>query len=382
MKTDGNPLHGSYFDLAAAKHPDLESPSSGQRRTRRLMNPRGGRFGVLPVVLSGALAGVAWLVIALKPEENVRLAAAEAMGLPASESSGQGPVVQDATAREAPAEAVSLVTTAPAASPRQARIPESTVPRSDAGRSIAATSRPVEQTPVPAANRREEQAPAAGVLERRETVPAVDRVTEARSPAPGPVEAPVVVPARKIFAPAPEYPAAARDAGEEGTVVVEAEIDATGAVTGASVVRGRSPALDAAALAALESWRFEPARLDDTAIGSSYRVGITFTLSDGEEAAPPGPFEVGAEVLPPRRLAAPLPAYPDDAWVHGIAGDVLVRAIIDENGDVKDVEVVKGLPYGMTEAALEAIRRWKFAPATRNGRPVAVYRNLSVRFEG
>ena len=89
-----------------------------------------------------------------------------------------------------------------------------------------------------------------------------------------------------------------------------------------------------------------------------------------------------ARLEPPRRLEAPLPAYPDAAWVQGITGDVLVRAVIDKNGGVTDVEVVKGLPYGMTEAAVEAIRRWKFAPAKRHGKPVAVYRNLSVRFEG
>ena len=95
----------------------------------------------------------------------------------------------------------------------------------------------------------------------------------------------------------------------------------------------------------------------------------------------PSPFEVGGDVTPPRRLRSPLPAYPDDAWAEGVTGDVLVRAVIDERGEIAGVEVLRGLPYGMTEAAVEAIRRWKFAPATRHGQPVAVYRNLSVRFE-
>ncbi len=199
------------------------------------------------------------------------------------------------------------------------------------------------------------------------------------------------LPARKAFSPPPEYPDAARRTGEEGTVVVEAQIDATGAVTGATVVRGRSPELDAAAIAALESWRFEPATRGGVAIASSYRVGFTFALTEdaetppetaANESQPLGPFEVGGEIEPPRRLVAPLPAYPDAAWAQGVTGDVLVRAVIDENGDVTEVEVLRGLPYGLTEAAVDAIRRWKFAPATRNGEPVAVYRNLNLRFEG
>ena len=94
-----------------------------------------------------------------------------------------------------------------------------------------------------------------------------------------------------------------------------------------------------------------------------------------------GPFEIGGAIKPPRRLSAPLPGYPDEAWAEGVTGDVLVRAVIDERGAVAEVEVLKGLPYGMTEAALAAIRQWRFTPATLDGSPVAVYRNLSVRFE-
>ncbi|MEM7586919.1 MAG: TonB family protein [Acidobacteriota bacterium] len=101
------------------------------------------------------------------------------------------------------------------------------------------------------------------------------------------------------------------------------------------------------------------------------------------EAQPsaPEPFKVGGVVKPPRRLVTPLPEYPDAAWARGVTGDVLVRAVIDERGKVADVEVLRGLPYGMTEAAVAAIERWRFAPATRHGEAVAVYRNLSVRFE-
>ncbi len=164
-------------------------------------------------------------------------------------------------------------------------------------------------------------------------------------------------------------------------MVVRAEIDAAGAVTGTTVVRGVSPSLDRAAAEALGKWRFEPATRGGVAVASSHRVGFRFALEAAAEPEPGMPLEVGGDVQPPRRLEAPLPTYPDAAWAAGISGDVLVKAVIDETGAVRDVEVLRGLPHGVTEAAVEAIRRWNFAPATRNGRPVAVYQTLSVRFE-
>jgi periplasmic protein TonB len=59
---------------------------------------------------------------------------------------------------------------------------------------------------------------------------------------------------------------------------------------------------------------------------------------------------------------------------------VVVRAVIDEQGMVRDVEVVKGLGLGLDQATLDAVRQWRFSPAALHGRPVAVYYHLTVRF--
>ena len=55
-------------------------------------------------------------------------------------------------------------------------------------------------------------------------------------------------------------------------------------------------------------------------------------------------------------------------------------AVIDEKGEVAEIEVLKGLGLGLTESAVETVRGWKFEPATRAGEPVAVYMNLVVSF--
>jgi protein TonB len=75
------------------------------------------------------------------------------------------------------------------------------------------------------------------------------------------------------------------------------------------------------------------------------------------------------------------PAYTEGARRIHLSGSVIVRAVIDEQGRVTDVQLVKGLPMGLDRSAMEAVRQWRFKPATLHGRPVKVYFDLTVRFE-
>jgi len=96
---------------------------------------------------------------------------------------------------------------------------------------------------------------------------------------------------------------------------------------------------------------------------------------------PDGPILVGGDVKPPERVYSPQPAYTEIARKARIQGVVIVQAIIDKQGNVTNVKVLKGLPMGLEEAAVEAMKQWKFKPATLNGRPVTVYYNLTVNFK-
>ena len=64
-----------------------------------------------------------------------------------------------------------------------------------------------------------------------------------------------------------------------------------------------------------------------------------------------------------------------------ITGVVIVETIIDKQGNVDNVRVLKALPMGLDNAAVEAVKKWKFKPATLNGRPVNVYFVLTVNFQ-
>lgn len=116
-------------------------------------------------------------------------------------------------------------------------------------------------------------------------------------------------------------------------------------------------------------------------------TGTEGTGTGGVEApvAPPpppptGPLRVGGDVKAPVIVHRADPNYTESARSARIAGIVIVEAIIDKNGNVDEVKVVKGLPMGLAEEAERAVRKWKFKPGTRNGQAVATIFNLTVNF--
>jgi protein TonB len=97
--------------------------------------------------------------------------------------------------------------------------------------------------------------------------------------------------------------------------------------------------------------------------------------------APSGPIHITARVQKPEILHRVSPAYPETARRARVQGAVILEAIIDERGNVTSVRVIHGLPMGLEQSAIQAVSQWKFQPATLEGRPVAVYFNLTVQFE-
>jgi TonB family protein len=100
-----------------------------------------------------------------------------------------------------------------------------------------------------------------------------------------------------------------------------------------------------------------------------------------QEPAPAGPpYRVGENVTRPEKTSGSPPEYTDEAREAKVQGVVILETVIDEKGNVTDVRVLKGLPSGLDEAALEAVRTWKFNPAKMDGKPVPVYYTLTVNF--
>jgi protein TonB len=113
--------------------------------------------------------------------------------------------------------------------------------------------------------------------------------------------------------------------------------------------------------------------------------GIEGGVVGGVEGGVPGPAEeilrVGGDVTKPELIRSVQPVYPEIARRARISGVVIVEAIIDQTGTVTNARILKSLPMGLAEAAVEAVKQWKYKPATLNGRPVSVYFTLTVNFK-
>ncbi len=107
------------------------------------------------------------------------------------------------------------------------------------------------------------------------------------------------------------------------------------------------------------------------------------------EAAPPEEAEgepgqsepPSSGVLEPPVLVSKVdPRYPEAARRAGVEGTVVLDATIDASGEVTDVSVLRGLPLGVSEAAVEAVRRWKYRPARGSAGPATSHKTLRIVF--
>lgn len=90
---------------------------------------------------------------------------------------------------------------------------------------------------------------------------------------------------------------------------------------------------------------------------------------------------VGGNVMPPRRIYTPEPAYTREARHDKLEGTIVLVIVIDAEGNVTDIqESSRKLGDGLDKSAMDTVRMWKFHPATRKGVPVAVRVKVEVSF--
>jgi protein TonB len=95
-------------------------------------------------------------------------------------------------------------------------------------------------------------------------------------------------------------------------------------------------------------------------------------------AAPPPPETIDT---PPKIQTVVKPVYPPFALRARVGGVVILRVLVSETGLPLDVEVIKGAGGGLTEAAVDAVKRWKFEPGRRNGAAVRTWTTVPIPFE-
>jgi protein TonB len=96
-------------------------------------------------------------------------------------------------------------------------------------------------------------------------------------------------------------------------------------------------------------------------------------------ARPSPPIRVALLPQAPRKLVDVRPAYPDIARNARVDGTVILEAVVDTNGSITKLRVVRSVPL-LDQAALDAVRQWRYAPSVYGGRPVSVLLTITVRF--
>lgn len=224
----------------------------------------------------------------------------------------------------------------------------------------------------------------------------------------------------------PAYPASAREREITGVVLVHAAVSASGTVTDAHVVASIDE-LDKAAIDAVRQWRFTPATAAGRDVTGAAIVAVVFgspstdfairTFIDlarvhalrqeaddalkaiaaaakaldseigrlDELAREFGPLvemagDVDPDVVQPRPLTTPKPVYTTDAMQRNLTGSVIVEVLVDRNGRVAWVRVLRALDPSLDASALDAAKRWTFTPGTAHGEPVAMLVQMEMTF--
>jgi TonB family protein len=129
----------------------------------------------------------------------------------------------------------------------------------------------------------------------------------------------------------------------------------------------------------------EPIRDEDPDEDVDFVPDENLVLGVPDAPPPPEPegpirFVVGGNITEPVKLSGPNPIYPEAARRARIQGVVVLECTIGKDGRVQSVKVLRGLPLGLTETAVDAVNKWKFKASTLNGKPVEVLYILTVRF--
>jgi len=103
------------------------------------------------------------------------------------------------------------------------------------------------------------------------------------------------------------------------------------------------------------------------------------TLLAGRSKGPAAPVVIGGDVQPAQLLSSVPPVYPQLARSQRISGDVTLDLLVDTRGLVSTTRVISGSPL-LHQAAVEAVKQWKYKPAMLNGQPTSMHLTVTVQF--
>jgi protein TonB len=103
------------------------------------------------------------------------------------------------------------------------------------------------------------------------------------------------------------------------------------------------------------------------------------TLGASHKSEPVAPVPIGGDVKPAKLLKSVPPLYPEIARSQHVSGNVQIDALIDENGGVSSMKVLSG-PALLHQAAINALKQWKYQPAELDGKPTSMHLTVTLQF--
>jgi protein TonB len=126
---------------------------------------------------------------------------------------------------------------------------------------------------------------------------------------------------------------------------------------------------------------------DDALQGSGPVAGVQMrsaratagTATDAVGSAPAGAVRVGGNIRVPVKVRSAEPVYPQIAQKAGVQGVVIVELHIGADGDVSNARILGSIPL-LDQAAIDAVRQWRYEPTLLNGAAVPVIMTATVNF--
>lgn len=175
-------------------------------------------------------------------------------------------------------------------------------------------------------------------------------------------------------------------AEHEYKTLVNIAVDAAGLPATVTVDQSSGiPCLDEASAQAARSYTFKPAMKDGLYVASASKVEFTMAVKDHRPYVLAAPIEIiGGSVLPPVVTKSESPHFPHSFFHPNLPGDkaaVLVSLIVNTEGLPENIHVLLTKNERFNQSALDAVGKYRFKPATKDGVPVPVEINVEVTFE-
>lgn len=231
----------------------------------------------------------------------------------------------------------------------------------------------------------------------------------------GPVQAP-----KLLHCTEPAYSEEAQEFHVSGDSILSLVVSAEGKPQDITVVSKLGVGLDENAITAVKGWRFQPALFNGLPVPVRIQLVVPFhwcendleckmqlaqrqamaeaKTAEGEVASDDdsgprrlvkqenGVYDIKGSIgtipglVPPKVIHAKSPKFTKAAKIARLRGECIISGVIDTDGLMKNVRVIKPLGLGLDENAVATAKEMRFKPATLNGKPIPVTLNIAFDF--